>query len=170
MALGCMVTRLYQLSQIYPAYPVTSRESNSSHLRLFPCLLGWSLGIPPVSWGPKSGILDRPLVLPFTGCRVFSAAWCWTSGLEFTLLLLNCSGYRFLLTGTMGLWGTLVPATPYPFFLPLLGELSFLWSLSTSAAQSCPPSMPLLNLCTVPCLEDLGSSGLACSGAGGADL
>lgn len=169
MTLGCTVTRLYCLSQIYPAYPVTSRESNSSHLRLFPCPLGWSLRSAQSLGDQKSGILGWPLVLPFTSYKVISAAWCWASGLEFTLLLLRGSGYRFLLTGTMGLWGTLVPATPYPF-LPWLGELSFLWSLSTSAAQSCPPSMPLLNLCTVSCLEDLGSSGLACSGAGGADL
>lgn len=63
-------------------------------------------------------------------------------------------------TGTMGPWGMLVPA---PHFL--LSQLFFsVVSLFTSAAQTCPPSIPLLNPHTGPHLEDLGSSGLACCG------
>lgn len=65
-----MVTRLYRLSQICPAYPVTSRESHSRHLRLFPCPSGRSLGSPQSPGDQKSGILGRPLLLPFTSRKV----------------------------------------------------------------------------------------------------
>lgn len=34
--------------------------------------VGLVTGDPSVSWGPESGILVRPLVLPFTSCKVIS--------------------------------------------------------------------------------------------------
>lgn len=135
-----MVTRLYCLSQIYPAYPVTSRES---HSRLFPCLSGWSLGSPQSPGDQKSGILGQPLVLLFTSCKVISAAWCWASGLEFTLLLLKGSGYRFLLTGTMGLWGT--PCHPIP-----ISALAWRTILSVVSVHLCCSELPSFHAVAEP--------------------
>lgn len=139
-----MVTRLYRLSQIYPAYPVTSRESHSSHLRLFPGPSGWSLGSPQSLGDQKSGILGRPLVLPFTSHKVISAAWCWASGLKFTLLLLKGSGYRFLLTGTMGLWGG-TPCHPIP-----ISALARRTILSVVSVHLCCSELPSFHAVAEP--------------------